>query len=393
MFLSVATSNLIATSIAEKDPEGAARSLSRALFIALVCGVAITIICETLHTPLLRAFVGKNVKLIPAARVYVQIRGLAWPAVLATMVAQSACLGMQDAWGPLRVLAVAASVNCLGDILLCSVFKMGIAGAAWATAASQIVGCVLMVQSLRKRSTIPLYLSVPRIKDLVVFMAIAGPTLITMLSKVSFYTLMTFVCTAHGTATGAGHQVMIGLYAFFAVFAEPLCQTAQSFIPEFIRGANRSLHKARKLLLSLMVMGGLQGLVLGAGAGLMPWILPQLFTSDPAVVDQMRRSSFQIFAACTISGMNLSMEGTLLAGRDLIYLAISMVISFSIGASALLMGSKRNMGLGGIWWCLVGFQALRFISASFRLSHPKSVVGGLRTRSKGVGHVPVVFGK
>jgi hypothetical protein len=41
-----------------------------------------------------------------------------------------------------------------------------------------------MVQSLRKRSTIPLYLSVPRIKDLVVFMAIAGPTLITMLSKV-----------------------------------------------------------------------------------------------------------------------------------------------------------------------------------------------------------------
>jgi hypothetical protein len=82
-------------------------------------------------------------------------------------------------------------------------------------------------------------------------------------------------------------QVMIGLYAFFAVFAEPLCQTAQSFIPEFIRGANRSLHKARKLLLSLMVMGGLQGLVLGAGAGLMPWILPQLFTSDPAVIDQV----------------------------------------------------------------------------------------------------------
>lgn len=22
------------------------------------------------------------------------------------------------------------------------------------------------------------------------------------------------------------------------------------------------------------------------------------------------------------------------------------------------MGSKRNMGLGGIWWCLVGFQAV-----------------------------------
>lgn len=80
---------------------------------------------------------------------------------------------------------------------------------------------------------------------------------------------------------------MIGLYAFFAVFGEPLCQTAQSFIPEFIRGANRSLHKARKLLQSLVLMGGLQGLVLGAGAGLMPWVLPQLFSNDMAVIDQV----------------------------------------------------------------------------------------------------------
>jgi peptidoglycan biosynthesis protein MviN/MurJ (putative lipid II flippase) len=45
---------------------------------------------------------------------------------------------MQDSWAPLKVLAIASSVNLIGDILLCTVLGYGIAGAAWATMASQV---------------------------------------------------------------------------------------------------------------------------------------------------------------------------------------------------------------------------------------------------------------
>lgn len=45
---------------------------------------------------------------------------------------------MQDSWAPLKVLAIASSVNLFGDIFLCSVLGYGIAGAAWATMASQV---------------------------------------------------------------------------------------------------------------------------------------------------------------------------------------------------------------------------------------------------------------
>jgi hypothetical protein len=49
---------------------------------------------------------------------------------------------------------------------------------------------------------------------------------------------------------------------------------------------------------------------------LKPNVLMSFSDADRQYLVQMRRSSFQIFAACTISGMNLSMEGTLLVSRQ-----------------------------------------------------------------------------
>ena len=47
-------------------------------------------------------------------------------------------LGMKDSWGPVKALVVASAVNGIGDIVLCSFMGYGIAGAAWATMASQV---------------------------------------------------------------------------------------------------------------------------------------------------------------------------------------------------------------------------------------------------------------
>lgn len=67
-----------------------------------------------------------------------QIRALAWPAVLVSLVAQSASLGMMDSKTPLKVLVIGSMCNLVGDIALCSFLGYGIAGAAWATIASQV---------------------------------------------------------------------------------------------------------------------------------------------------------------------------------------------------------------------------------------------------------------
>ncbi|MCO5550150.1 hypothetical protein L7F22_003632 [Adiantum nelumboides] len=49
--------------------------------------------------------------------------------------------------------------------------------------------------------------------------------------------------TALGTVTLAAHQVMVGLFGIFSVSAEPLNQTAQSFMPRLIQGSSRNTKK------------------------------------------------------------------------------------------------------------------------------------------------------
>ncbi|CAM6102946.1 unnamed protein product [Calypogeia fissa] len=376
MFLSIATSNLIATALAHKDESEAAEHLSRLLFVSLACGVGMLALTEVFATPLLQAFVGvSNYSLIPAARLYVQIRALAWPVVLMGMVAQSASLGMQDSWAPLKVLAIASFVNLFGDIFLCSVLGYGIGGAAWATMASQYVGGFLMLKAIGDKGYNPLAISVPNFTELMNMFNIAGPVLLTMLSKVAFYTLITFLATSLGATTLGAHQVMIGVFSLCTVWGEPLCQTAQSFMPGLIYGSGRNLKQARSLLRTLIVIGVFLGVSLACIAMSVPWLFPQIFTSDPAIISQMRSVSVPFLISIILTPPTLSCEGTLLAGRDLKFLGISMASCFCGGTLLLLVLNKLGVGLIGSWWTLVAFQSARFIQSYSRLAGSKSVLG------------------
>uniref|UniRef100_A0A803PPW7 Uncharacterized protein n=1 Tax=Cannabis sativa TaxID=3483 RepID=A0A803PPW7_CANSA len=237
---------------------------------------------------LLSAFAGaNNVHIVPAANTYVQIRGLAWPAILIGWVAQSASLGMKDSWGPLKALAVASIINGIGDILLCRVFSYGIAGAAWATMASQVVAGYMMVENLNKKGYNAYALSIPSPKELIAILELAAPVFITMTSKVAFYSLLIYFATSMGTISMAAHQVMIQTFCMCTVWGEPLSQTAQSFMPELIYGVQRNLEKARMLLKSLVLVGAVLGIVLGSIGTAIPWLFPNIFTPDQLVIQEI----------------------------------------------------------------------------------------------------------
>ncbi|KAG0449497.1 hypothetical protein HPP92_027256 [Vanilla planifolia] len=228
-----------------------------------------------------------NVHLVSAANSYIQIRGLAWPAILVGMVAQSASLGMKDSWGPLKALAIASVLNGVGDVLLCCVCGYGIAGAAWATMFSQVVAAFMMMAALNKTCFRVFSLSIPSPREILQVYEIAAPVFVTMTSKVAFYTLLTYFATSTGTITGAAHQVMINVFCMCTVWGEPLSQTAQSFMPELIYGFNRNLKRARMLLKSLIMIGAISGLTLGIIGTSLPWLFPYFFTADRTVIGEL----------------------------------------------------------------------------------------------------------
>ncbi|XP_075674574.1 protein DETOXIFICATION 46, chloroplastic-like [Castanea sativa] len=373
MFLSIATSNMVATSLAKRDKNEVQHQISILLFVGITCGTLMLLFTQFLGPWALTAFAGpKNVHIVPAASKYVQIRGLAWPAVLFGLVAQSASLGMKDSLGPLKALVVASSVNAIGHVVLCNMLHYGIIGAAWATMTSQLIAAYMMIDALNKKGYSAFSISIPSPKEFLQIFAIAAPVFVTMFSKVAFYSLITYFATAMGTNTVAAHQVMIQMYGMCVVWGEPLSQTAQSFMPELLYGVNQSLEKARMLLKSLMVIGAILGLAIATIGMSVPWLLPNLFTPDLNVIQEMHKVLILFFLSLAVTPCTHSLEGTLLAGRDLTFISLSMSGCFSLGALLLLL--VKGFGLPGCWFALVGFQWGRFFLALQRLLSPSGVL-------------------
>ncbi|KAG5547837.1 hypothetical protein RHGRI_013500 [Rhododendron griersonianum] len=371
MFLSIATSNMVATSLARRDKEEVQHQISILLFVGLTCGVFMFLFMRFLGAWALTGFAGvKNAHIVPAANKYVQIRAFAWPAVLVGWVAQSASLGMKDSWGPLKALVVASTVNIIGHIILCSYLGYGIAGAAWATMGSQVISAYMMIEALNNRGYNAFSIYAPSPSELKQIIILAAPVFLTISSKVAFYSLIIYFATSMGTVTVAAHQ-------------------------------------ARMLLKSLVIIGALLGLVLGTIGTSIPLLLPGIFTSDPKVIQEMQKVLIPFFIALCVTPSTHSFEGTLLAGRDLKFISLTMTGCFCLGSLLLLIPaqqsrkpisastsggsidyiaihdvslshselvSSRGYGLQGCWCALVGFQWARFFLALRRLLSPDGVL-------------------
>ncbi|KAK0580781.1 hypothetical protein LWI29_006156 [Acer saccharum] len=354
MFLSIATSNMVATSLTRQD-----KMECSIKYLSCSCWVGLRHFDASIHKILW--FMGpncfyrsKDVHILPAANTYVQIRGLAWPAILIGWVTQSASLGMKDSWGPLKALAVASAVNAIGDIVFCKILQVWY---CWRSMANNGVT-----------------ISVPSSNDLLEIFEIAAPLFVMMISKVAFYTLIIYFATSMGTITLAAHQVMIQTFMMITVCGEPLSQTAQSFMPEFLYGANRNLAKARMLLKSLVIIGVILGLFLGIVGTSVPWLFPNIFTPDQAIIQEMHKVLVPFFITLAVTPCILSLEGTLLAGRDLKFISLSMSGCFILSALVLLLVSSRGYGLSGYWYALVGFLWARFFFALQRLLSPAGIL-------------------
>ncbi|KAM7264382.1 hypothetical protein ACFE04_002065 [Oxalis oulophora] len=201
----------------------------------------------------------------------------------------------------------------------------------------QVIAAYMMVHSLNKNGYKAFAISVPSVEDLRTIFALAAPAFIMLMSKVAFFSLIVYCATSMGTYTGAAHQVMIQTFFMCTVWGEPLCQAAQSFMPEFLYGKNRNLDKAKMLLKSLVIIGATLGLVLAIAGTSIPWLFPTLFTRDNKVIHEMYRVLVPDFLALVLTPSILCFEGTLLAGRDLKFISLSMGGCFSIGALIFLL--------------------------------------------------------
>lgn len=135
-------SALIAKTMGEGDREMANRQFSLLVYTTVVCGTVIAVLGMIFVRPV-AALMGAKNELLENCVLYGRIILTALPFYMLQFEFQSFFSTAAKPRLGLAVTAAAGAANIIGDALLVAVFKFGIAGAAAATAASQVLGGVL----------------------------------------------------------------------------------------------------------------------------------------------------------------------------------------------------------------------------------------------------------
>lgn len=138
---------LISQYYGAKDDEKLHAVVHNMMGIGIVLGVVITIV-GIIFCPAFLGWIGTPVDMMPDAVTYLRIffGGMLFQVVYNMLAAVLNAVG--NSKRSLIYLIISSGLNIILDLLFVCVFKLGIAGAAWATIISQAVCCVLILKYL-----------------------------------------------------------------------------------------------------------------------------------------------------------------------------------------------------------------------------------------------------
>ena len=406
-FISMATTNKLARAFARNDVEGQVSTLSHVMGLSLAVGALITLLINFGGENILAAIIGPASKasvetskqVLSAALDYSRIRSIVSPLAVMGLTSQAVLLCSQDTKTPGLAVLVASLVNIVGDYILVAKMNMGIRGAAWATSLASILANGILVRKVwqmmqrwknkqsQKIQDVP-FLSLPNREAFVSLIKLAGPIFFVLIGKIMGYSSMTIKAGSFGIAPLACHNVLMRIFFFFATFGDALSHSAQTFLPGLLyrkklheqamptnlttaNNQNSTLQStnngdstnARTLLKRLLLfsvgagtINSLTGRYIANSAG-------GTFTTDSSLVALMSRASPYMGLANFIHPITMTLEGSIIAGRDAGYLVGTYVFSL-----VLLLSHLRYVcsHFAAVYHALLLFQIVRIIQFGHR---------------------------
>lgn len=274
-FLGIGTQTQVGRELGAGSVAAAGERVGLAVSVAGVLGLLIAVLAWPWAGTAAEAM-GADETIRPFAVEYLRVRLLGVPAMLMTLCAFGALRGVQDMRTPLRVAVGANLINAVLDPLLIfgagPVPAFGVAGAAWATIASQWVGVLWALRSVHRRLGLSFNLEHRRVLALLT----VGRDLFIRTGLLFVFLLVgTRVATRIGAEAGAAHQAIRQTWIFVALLLDSYAVAAQSLITYFV-GAGR-IDVARRAAAVASVWGLATGvtvmLAMLAGRDAVLWLL------------------------------------------------------------------------------------------------------------------------
>jgi Na+-driven multidrug efflux pump len=402
LFLSIGSTNLIAKAFSKNDQPTLARVSRTALGMGAMGGLVLAMALYFNASPLSVLYCGTSAStLAPPCTQYVAIRALALPFVVLATIAQAISIGTKDSRTPMISVALAGALNLFGDLVLVKFLKQGIAGAAWATAASQILAAGLLLQTLKKRGFLekpkvsPQSTSTPppttlqTVQQLLSFV----PFLFIMLVKMFWHNSCSATAASLGGAQAAAHTALLSVAMLCFLLGDAGSSLAQAFLPAFVVQTESNDRKdavsfdleaalptVKQLLKTTLTISASAVAISAAIIGR----FGNQITSDPAVLAEMKKTLPWIVTALSFHGSAVTLEGLLLVRKKFRPLSLCYTL-LAVTVAAFQVATQRlNWGLAGVWGCYVWFCASRVItfSALGGLLRPKQWFQRIKRRNR-----------
>ena len=344
-FLSRATTGIVSRSYSrsgkskEENTAAAQKSASAPLSVSIACGVFLSIM-YALFTPRMLEALNVNPVLRKSAASYIYWRGaIAW-AALAQSVSLSIMLATRDAISPLKIIALAAIVNVVGDTLLCVYpLRWGCSGAAAATSFATLFSSFFLLKDLSRKQLLP-KIRLPTISEFKELFDYVGPLFIITITRLVGFVSMQRQAMTLGVQPLAGYQVCVNTMIFFLLFGEPLSQLFQTKLPALIDEKRKdSIYRTIRSVSILAIYTAL-------GVGVVSYSSLSLgtafFTTDYNVQQIVQQTAPSVCIAIISAILGVAVDGSLLASRDFGFIITTSLFSCILQLNLLKRCSTLN---------------------------------------------------
>ncbi|GLE58850.1 MULTISPECIES: MATE family efflux transporter [Mycobacteroides] len=373
-FLSYGTTARAARRFGSGDRPGAVHEGVQATWLALIIGAAVVLVVNVVASPVVRV-IAASPDVAAQGLTWVRIAIFAAPAILISLAGNGWMRGVQNTVRPLRYVIVGFAVSAvLCPVLiygLLSAPRMGLAGSAIANLVGQWLAAILFLRALHAEQ-VRLRMDPPVLRAQLV---LARDLLVRSLAFQACFISAAAVAARFGAAALAAHQVVLQMWSFLALVLDSLAIAAQTLVGAAL-GAGR-VPQAKSVARRVTMFSLGFAVVLAALLALGAPVLPGLFTSDVAVLHQMRVPWWFLVCQLPISGVVFALDGVLLGAADARFMRNATMISALCGFLPLVwLSLAYGWGLTGIWSGLTLFLVLRLILVGWRALSGRWAVPG-----------------
>jgi MATE family multidrug resistance protein len=361
-FLGVGTQTQIAQALGRGDRSAARATTTLATVLSLILGSALAVMIWPALGVAAR-WMTEDTVVQSATVTYLKIRLLGAPALLIVLSSLGALRGLRMMPTTLWIAGGISLCNIILDPILIfglgPIPTLGIAGAAWATTGSQVLGAGIALLLLRGRLGFSHTVFWYRAGVLLS----VGRDMFVRTGALLLFLLMTTRTAVHvGVDAGAAHQATRQVWMMMAFLLDAFAYAAQSLIGFFL-GAGQIMLARRVARIAC---------AWGFGTGMTLTVLLLILESAIAtlLVPPTARHLFHgAWVACAIAqplnSLSFVTDGIHWGTGDFAYLRNAMLVATTIGLAPLVLIEQSSpAALTQIWWITAGWIALR---ASFGL--------------------------